>query len=397
MSEPGSSLKHKKVVKSNSSEKVSSREWETSKDDANTNPNDNVKPGPSRAVEKTRATITRNVKKDTVENWKYSSLEKYDGQDWLDFDVDKDGHVIALKCKICSTYSSNIENIKKFSHAWAFEGSVNLRVQCHGPCKRRSPQICNGVILEKEFHFRRKKAEKLRDNRQQSIVPGIVLMQAADLQKTKKKFDIAYLIAKEELPMTKYAAIIDLEKKHGVDLGTTYCNEMQAATFITNTGEEFGSQLKQKLSNVNFLSILTDASIDASIIEKEAVLVRYFESKPVDSNEVEVCYDFVSLPDLESGKAGGVVTSIEDSFKEIEAYDQLTEKIVAFGADGASVNQGKHGGAIAELRKKFGDWIIYSWCTCRIEMHLSNRDAHVEYRCTCRIQMHLSNTDALFE
>ena len=48
----------------------------------------------------------------------------------------------------------------------------------------------------------------------------------------------------------------------------------------------------------------------------------------------------MSLPDLESGKAGGVVTAIEDSFKEIEAYDQLTEKIVAFGADSASVSQG---------------------------------------------------------
>ena len=94
MSEPGSSLKHKKVVKSNSSENVSSREWKKSENDANTNPNDNVKPGSSRAVEKTRATITRKVKKDTVENWKYSSLEKYDGQEWLDFDVDKDGHVL---------------------------------------------------------------------------------------------------------------------------------------------------------------------------------------------------------------------------------------------------------------------------------------------------------------
>ena len=174
LSEPGSSLKHKKVVKSNSSEKVSSREWEKSEDDSNTNPNDNVKPGPSRAVEKTRATITRNVKKDAVENWKYSNLEKYDGQEWLDFDVDKDGHVIALKCKVCSTYSSNIENIKNFSHAWAFEGSVNLRVSNAMDHAKGSPHKSamelywkNSSISEEE------KAEKLRDNRQQSIVPGI--------------------------------------------------------------------------------------------------------------------------------------------------------------------------------------------------------------------------------
>ena len=108
------------------------------------------------------------------------------GQEWLDFDVDKDGHVIALKCKVCSTYSSNIENIKNFSHA--FEGSVNLRVSNAmdhakgGPHKSAMELYWkNSSISEEE------KAEKLRDNQQQSIVPGIASMQAADLQKTKKK------------------------------------------------------------------------------------------------------------------------------------------------------------------------------------------------------------------
>ena len=143
--------------------------------------------------------------------------------------------MIALKCKVCSTYSSNTENIKNFSHTWAFEGSVNLRVSnamdhAKGSLHKSAIELYwkNSSISEEE------KAEKLRDNQQHSIVPGIASMQAADHEKTKKMFDLAYLIAKEELPMTKYAAIIDLEKKHGVDLGITYCNEMQAATFMTN-------------------------------------------------------------------------------------------------------------------------------------------------------------------
>ena len=101
--------------------------------------------------------------------------------------------MIALKCKICSTHSSNIENIKNFSHAWAFEGSVNLRVSNAmdhakgGPHKSAMELYWkNSSISEEE------KAEKLRDNQQQSIVLGIASMQVADLQKTKKKFDITY-------------------------------------------------------------------------------------------------------------------------------------------------------------------------------------------------------------
>jgi hypothetical protein len=37
----------------------------------------------------------------------------------------------------------------------------------------------------------------------QNIVPGIANMQASDLAKTRAKFEIAYFIAKEELPLKK--------------------------------------------------------------------------------------------------------------------------------------------------------------------------------------------------
>ena len=49
-------------------------------------------------------------------------------------------------------------------------------------------------------------------------------MDKATLEQTKRKFDIAYFIAKEGLAFTKMKALCDLQERHGVDVGTTYRN-----------------------------------------------------------------------------------------------------------------------------------------------------------------------------
>ena len=214
---------------------------------------------------------------------------------------------------------------------------------------------------------KRKKAKKLRrDNQQQSVVSGFASMNAADFEKTKKKFDVAYFLAKEELPLAKFEEIIDLEKRHDVDLGTAYCNQMEANSFIDSISDDLGSELKQKISVVKCLSVLTDGSTDASNVEKEAVFVRFLDKNPLNSNDVKVFHNFVGLSDLDTGKAAGVVTAIENSFRDVHAYDEFTEKIVAFGADGENVNQGEDG-AIAILRWTFGLWIAFIWCVTSTE------------------------------
>ena len=49
--------------------------------------------------------------------------------------------------------------------------------------------------------------------------------------KLRAKFDIAYFVASENLPFTKYPHICELEARHGVSVGTSYVNE--------NVGKEF--------------------------------------------------------------------------------------------------------------------------------------------------------------
>ena len=47
-----------------------------------------------------------------------------------------------------------------------------------------------------------------------------------------KKFEVSFVLAKEHIPFSKYPAILALEEKHGVDLGTTYNNRDSAGNFV---------------------------------------------------------------------------------------------------------------------------------------------------------------------
>ena len=55
-------------------------------------------------------------------------------------------------------------------------------------------------------------------------------------------FNVAYNIAKEELPFTKFKSEIILMKKNGLNVNPTYSNGMACAQFIA----VIGGTLKQK-------------------------------------------------------------------------------------------------------------------------------------------------------
>ena len=57
-------------------------------------------------------------------------------------------------------------------------------------------------------------------------------MDEATCTRTKHKFDVAYMIAKENLLFTKMKAMCKLEEWNGTELGQGYKNDQACATFI---------------------------------------------------------------------------------------------------------------------------------------------------------------------
>lgn len=87
-------------------------------------------------------------------------------------------------------------------------------------------------------------------------------MDGASRQIIKKKFEVAFTIAKNNLALTKMKPICELEERHGVNLGLGYKINQACATFIEFIALDQQHSSVEALSRVNFFSLQADGSTD---------------------------------------------------------------------------------------------------------------------------------------
>lgn len=99
----------------------------------------------------------------------------------------------------------------------------------------------------------------------------------ANEERVVKLFDIAYHLAKNELPFSYFPLLVALEKRHGVDLGNTYNNSKQAATFTSFLAADIRGKMVEEVKAAKYISILVDGSTDKSTKELEVLYVKYMD------------------------------------------------------------------------------------------------------------------------
>ncbi|KAK6188185.1 hypothetical protein SNE40_004419 [Patella caerulea] len=153
----------------------------------------------------------------------------------------------------------------------------------------------------------------VQDSSQQTITQSFSQYSAIQEAQIKKKMEVSYFVAKNELPYTLYEKIINLEKHHNVDIGDTYINSNQCGIFIDYHGEYLADKLKKDLCSAKFYSVLTDGSTDSYTIEKEVIYVLYFD--PISNpDRVDVKLTFLYVKDIPKADAIGVKSAIEKKF-----------------------------------------------------------------------------------
>ena len=318
----------------------------------------------------------RNLLTSTANNWKSTSLAKYMANDWLVINSNEEGSVTSVSCSVCSMYAEKIIGIKNFSHAWAFTGSINTQFSSAIDHARGEPhKVAMRFHLKEVGKTPEETAEIMATNpQQQSVTSVIANMQVQDYALTKLKFEVAYFVAKEEMPLSKCSQLLKLQEKHGVEIGFAYRSDMNCGTFIDFMCEELGLKLHQKLSTAHFYSFLIDSSEDVSVFEKAALFVQYLDVKPPGKDTVQVISSFMKLTDLKQGTAAGIVDSVHEGFRSIGSNsDEYLKKLSGFGADGATVNRERKEGVIAILQKDV-PWLIYVWCVAH-RLELSVKDS----------------------
>lgn len=329
----------------------------------------------------------RTVTPATVKKW-MSELAKYNASEWLTYEVDKAGKARNLKCKFCTEYEPQIKKMPFFSNAFII-GSKNYKksaVEEHAVNSKPHQRAYELHLKAKNVPLdERANSLSAASANSSSIVKGIATMDKKDQERTKRKFEVAYMVAKTKAPMTLYPHILNLEKMHGVDMGTSYESDMACGEFIDFIGRDLQQQLNKDLSKAKFFSVLCDGSTDSAVLENEIVYVLYFDPEPANSDSVEVKTSFLKVNYLDHQHAEGVAKAINDSFQEILAVREsiesgfaslgitsLEKKLIGFTSDGASVNKGDTKSVKRILQEK-SPWLVFVWCMAhRLELALSD-------------------------
>ena len=297
---------------------------------------------------KAPSTVSRTVTPATVDKWK-AELASHSISEWLKYDIDKDRKVKDMKCKFCITYENNIKNLSNFTNIFII-GSTNYKksaVEDHATKSKHHLKAYNLYLKSKGVSVDMSKALPSAVPKNTDIMSGIAQMDQKDLERTRKKFEVAYFIAKHQLPIVTYTDFLKLEQKHGVDIKDAYQNRVSGGTFIEYIGDDLKRNLYADLAKAKFFSILCNSSMDSAVIENEVIYALHFDPMPSNSDSVEVKISFLHMYQLKHQDADGVLDAISVNVKEsilkgfksigIEGID-ASKKMIGFTSDGASVN-----------------------------------------------------------
>lgn len=125
------------------------------------------------------------------------------------------------------------------------------------------------------------------------------------------------------------------------------------AQFVGSIADCLKNEMAERVLNSRYLAVMFDSATDCSVQETEAVVVRYVRNgHPVN--------ELLALASLKHAHADGIIDAITTSFASI-GHDSFKEHMVAFCADGASVNHGARGGVKAKLSNEC-PWLLGIWC-----------------------------------
>ena len=192
----------------------------------------------SNQAKKTRRQVTIH----TFEKWRSLYERKYQSMMWLRHTSDRSKRslVDTIWCRACRQYKDKIIGMKNFSRVW-INGSSNHKTS--NIVDHATSDQHKAAMVQVQW------ASGEPVTTYSPIAQSLLTMDDAVLTRMKQKFDICYVMVKENLPFMKYSALHELELRHGVNLGQAYKTKDSAKLFT----HYIARSLRQ-----DFISSLTD-------------------------------------------------------------------------------------------------------------------------------------------
>ena len=125
-----------------------------------------------------------------------------------------------------------------------------------------------------------------------------------------------------------------------ISLGTSYVNENAGKDFMHYIAESRRQELKEKLANANFFSLLLDGCTDAGNVDDEVFLAVWCDCNGSDQ-KVHTRMEYLTAVRPQSVTAKGLFEVLESALQDLgipEVSAKHCKKLVGIGTDGASAN-----------------------------------------------------------
>ena len=307
----------------------------------------------------------RKVTKRTVDKWISENDKALQTMRWLHYETasgDRE-HVTMLKCKVCGKYKEKLISMRNYRSAFV-EGTPNVRAS---------------TFKDHAATDMHRRAMGLQAKESASSImeyaPIARTMAQASLSETakvsiKKKFDIAYVMAKENFAFTKMTSLCELEERNGTNLGSGYKNDHSCATFIEFIARELAESLISSIGKCHFFSLQADGTTDSGNIENKLFMILYLDPYRTDG-QVHIQNRFFTTRYLKCGTAEGLYNAFGNAL-EYMGLEESKSKLIGFGCDGTNVNIAD-GGLKGLLTKEF-PWLVVNWCLSH-RLELAIKDA----------------------
>lgn len=111
----------------------------------------------------------------------------------------------------------------------------------------------------------------------QSLAKGRKDQEEKDRREVAVKMTTAFYLAKEELPFSKFQGLIELQKKNGLEVTSTYANNKTCGEMVSVLGKMFKEETVREINQNNYISVMADGATDAGGLENETVFCHYVQ------------------------------------------------------------------------------------------------------------------------
>ena len=166
----------------------------------------------------------RRVSHATYLTWKRDLDRECSTMSWLECETQVSARkkvVIKLLCNVCKRFKERIQHRRNFSESWIF-GADSVRTSNIRDHSRADQHVHAMMLLKKE----QGNASSGACCSYSPIVQALNKLPELEKSQLRVKFDLAYFIAREKMPFSKYPKLCELEARHNVPVGTAYTNQI---------------------------------------------------------------------------------------------------------------------------------------------------------------------------